>query len=169
MTTTFASHAENPLRSVIDLNIRSWNLQNKAVTDFFNLYEDDYYLNEVAPGKNRAVYLLGHLIASSDNMLPLFGLGERLYPAYEEIFALKPDRAFDEIPSVAELKKNWSEVNTALAGHFSKIEPADWLDRHTKVSAEDFARQPERNKLNVLMGRTSHISYHMGQLVFLKK
>jgi len=41
---------------------------------------------------------------------------------------------------------------------------ADWLGRHTAVSAEDFANEPLRNKLNVLMGRTIHESYHLGQL-----
>jgi len=39
----------------------------------------------------------------------------------------------------------------------------DWLSRHTSVSEEDFAADPLRNKLNVLIGRTNHESYHLGQ------
>ena len=32
------------------------------------------------------------------------------------------------------------------------------------VSDEDFAREPHRNKLNVLISQTNHLSYHPGQL-----
>jgi hypothetical protein len=44
---------------------------------------------------------------------------------------------------------------------------ADWLDRHMSISAEDFKREPMRNKLNVLINRTNHESYHLGQLMLL--
>ncbi len=37
------------------------------------------------------------------------------------------------------------------------------------VTAEDFAREPHRNKLNIVLNRTGHVSYHLGQLVLLKK
>jgi len=58
---------------------------NKNVAKFFNKYDEASYINEVAPGRNRAVYLLGHLIAVNDGMITLFGLGEKLFPEYEAI------------------------------------------------------------------------------------
>lgn len=45
----------------------------------------------------------------------------------------------------------------------------DWFMRHTAISEENFASEPHRNKLNIVMNRTSHLSYHLGQLVYLIK
>jgi len=35
-------------------------------------------------------------------------------------------------------------------------------------SAEDFAKEPHRNKLNIIISRTSHLQYHTGQIALLK-
>ena len=43
-----------------------------------------------------------------------------------------------------------------------------WLERHMSVSPEDFDKEPHRNKLNIIISRTNHIAYHLGQLVLLK-
>ena len=63
--TNNASATEQMIRQVIN----SWTSQNRAVTSFFNKYNDDAYLNEVAPGRNRAIYLLGHLVATNAMIL----------------------------------------------------------------------------------------------------
>jgi hypothetical protein len=41
------------------------------------------------------------------------------------------------------------------------------MDRHTAVSEADFALNPSRNKLSILISRTNHQSYHLGQLNLL--
>ncbi|HEX9511547.1 MAG TPA: DinB family protein [Puia sp.] len=147
--------------------INAWASQNKAVTALVNKYDDAVYLKEVAPGRNRAIYIFGHLIAASDNLLPLFGLGDKLFPQLADLFSANPDRTFADIPSIAELRQAWETVNSTLTEHFNTMQPPDWLSRHTKVSEEDFAIDPLRNKLNVLIGRTVHEGYHLGQLNFL--
>ena len=152
---------------IIKQVINAWTAQNKNVADFFSKYPDDAYLKEVAPGRNRPVYLLGHLIASNDGMLPLFGMGEKLFPQYEAIFSKSPDKTVADIPSVATLKEDWEKLNATLTDHFSKMTAAEWLSKHTAVSEEDFAKDPLRNKLNVLIGRTNHQSYHRGQVNLL--
>lgn len=62
---------------------------------------------------------------------------------------------------------------TALNGyavHLAyELSPADWFAKHTAVSDEDFAKEPHRNRLNVLLSRTIHQSNHLGQLSLLKK
>lgn len=163
------TNANAATEQIIRQIINAWAAQNKIVTTFFNKYDDTVYESEVAPGRNRAIYLLGHLIASNDGMLPMFGLGERLFPQLEAIFSGTPDRTFDEIPSIAELKNNWSLLNTTLAAHFATLTVEDWLDRHSRVSEADFALDPLRNKLNVLISRTIHQGYHAGQLALLKQ
>lgn len=152
---------------IISQLLHSWASQNKAVTTFFNKYEDAAYMAQVAPGRNRAIYLFGHLVSTNDGLLPLLGLGDRLYPQLEALFSTNPDGQFDEIPSIPDLKEYWDKVNNTLATHFSKMTAADWLSPHTRVSAEDFVKEPNRNKLNVLVSRTIHTGYHLGQLRFL--
>ena len=154
---------------IIKQVVSIWTAQNKVVTDFFSKHPDEVYAKEVAPGRNRAVYLFGHLIAASDGMIPLLGLGERLYPQLEPVFLASPDNTSATMPSIPELKEMWNTVNTKLTNHFNNMQPSDWLDRHTKVSPEDFAKEPHRNKLNILLSRTNHLSYHSGQLNLLGK
>jgi hypothetical protein len=141
--------------------INAWEAQNKAIADIFAKYDDDYYLNEVTPSRNRAIYLLGHLIGMNDFLLPMLDLGDKLYPELESIFVTSPDRAVAEIPNISTLRERWATLNQTLAGHFAKMDSANWLSRHTKVSAEDFEKDPLRNKLNVLIGRIGHMNYHL--------
>jgi hypothetical protein len=37
------------------------------------------------------------------------------------------------------------------------------------MTEEDFEKEPGRNKLSVLINRTNHMAYHLGQLVLLKQ
>jgi DinB superfamily len=161
--TTTAATAEQ----IMSMVLNAWTSQAKAITGFFAKYSDEAYAQEVAPGRNRAIYLLGHLVASNDGLLPLLGFGDRLYPHLEAIFLSSPDKSVSDIPSLHELKDHWATVNSTLAGHFTELSPAQWLERHTRVSAEDFALDPKRNRLTVLLSRTTHMSYHLGQLTFL--
>ena len=148
--------------------IASWTSRNTLFTGFFNKYKDEEtYLNEVAPGRNRAIYLLGHLIAVNDGMLPIFGLGEKLFPELEALFIKAPDKTVEELPSLAELRLQWEQLNAKLTEHFSTMATHEWMERHTLVSPEDFEQNPSRNKLNVLLGRTIHQSYHLGQMNLL--
>jgi hypothetical protein len=152
---------------IIQQVLTMWTSRNTAVTNFFNKYSEADYLGEVAPGRNRAIYLLGHLIATNDGLLPLFGLGERLFPELEAPFSTQPDRSVETLPSLDTLKKQWETVNTRLTQHFNALSVSDWLSRHAAVSEADFAAEPHRNKLNVLISRTNHQSYHLGQLNLL--
>ncbi|MES1181507.1 MAG: hypothetical protein ABUL44_01805, partial [Flavobacterium sp.] len=86
----------------------------------------------------------------------------------EKIFLSSPDKSGQEMPSIADLKKYWKDVNDTLTKHFSELQPDEWFARHNAVSPEDFAKEPHRNKLNLLLNRTNHQSYHLGQLAYLK-
>lgn len=166
--TNQTNHADrNFTEQIIKQILNSWASRNAAIADFFNKYADTAtYLNQVAPGRNRAIYLLAHLISANDGMLTLFGLGEKLFPELD-VYTKNPDRSFDTFPPIAELKRDWEEINMVLTEHFNKMSTADWLAKHTSVSEEDFAKDPQRNKLNALIGRTNHMSYHLGQLNLL--
>jgi DinB family protein len=164
--TQTTSMAEKQL--FIKMVLSAWDTQNKRVDNLVDTLAEEQLLKETAPGRNTGIYLFGHLIAISDGILPLLGISEKLYPHLEKLFVSTPDKSGLQFPSVAELKRYWKEVNAALSHHFAIMQPGDWFARHNSVSEEDFAREPHRNKLNILINRTNHQSYHLGQLNYLK-
>jgi uncharacterized damage-inducible protein DinB len=126
---------------------------------------DEQLQKQVGSGRNRLFYLLGHLTAVHDRLLSLLGIGERLHPELDAAFIANPDRTLADPLSAAELRKAWAEVNTRLTSAFERFTPADWLVKHTAISDEDFAKDPTRNRLAVVMNRTNHVSFHTGQVV----
>jgi hypothetical protein len=149
--------------------LKAWDLWLGRITKFFDGLTDEQMFTEIAPGKNRAIYLYGHLMVVSDAMIPQMGLGEPSYTHLRDTFLSKPDKAVAEIPSVAELRADWKEVHSRLDTIFAALTPAEWLAGHATVSAEEFAAQPYRNRLSILISRTSHLGYHLGQLMLMPR
>jgi hypothetical protein len=149
--------------------IKSWDAWVGRAGKLFGSLSDEEMLQEIAPGKNRPVYLLGHLIAVNDSMVPQLRLGEADFPQLKEPFLTQPDRAVADLPPISELRQDWADVNSRLSALFAELTPAQWLERHATVTEEDFANEPYRNRLAILLSRTNHASYHLGQLMFLKK
>ncbi|MES2411024.1 MAG: DinB family protein [Bacteroidota bacterium] len=133
-----------------------------------NNLPDETIQKEIAPGKNRGIYLLGHMIAVHDDMLRLLDMGEKQYPELYEPFIKAADKTTNQIPTASELRNDWNKQCEALKQKFDSLKPEEWFEKHTAVSAEDFAIEPHRNKLNIIITRTSHLQYHSGQLVLLK-
>jgi hypothetical protein len=115
------------------------------------------------------LYLWGHLTAVHDAMLPLLGLGVRLHPEFDVAFISNPDRSRADIPSHEQVRSAWNVVNAELWKGFEKMSSNDWALRHSAVSEEDFAKDPSRNRFAVLLNRTNHLSYHLGQAVLAPK
>ena len=146
----------------------AWQNQNNEVNKLLDALSDAQLSAQTAPGRNTGVYLLGHLAAINDNLFKILNLGERLHPELDAVFLDSPDRAGVEMPSIDELKKYWNEINEKLTDRFNSMQPADWFTRHVSVSEEDFAKEPHRNKLNIIITRTTHLAYHHGQFVLIK-
>ena len=153
---------------IVKLVIDRWNGSIVNLNKILSEVSDEQLQKEVATGKNRGTYLLGHLIAVHDDMLKLLGMGEKLYPELFEIFIKQADKEANQTPSAAELRVMLEKQNTHLQEKFQKIKSEEWFERHTAVSGEDFANEPHRNKLNIIITRTSHLQYHMGQIALLK-
>ncbi|HTA63821.1 MAG TPA: DinB family protein [Bacteroidia bacterium] len=152
------------VKSVLD----SWNARIKEANNILDNLTDEQLQKEIAPGKNRGTYLLGHLTAVNDKMLPLLNFGPQQFSNLDDTFLSKPDKAVAEMPTAKELRAYWKSSNEKLSKHFDALKPDEWFEKHSAVSAEDFAKEPHRNRLNIVLGRTSHLSYHLGQLALLK-
>ena len=73
--------------------LNSWKSTVERADRLFSQASEEQLQKEVAPGKNRLIYLWGHLTAVHDRMLPLLSLGERLHPELDAPFLTNPDRA----------------------------------------------------------------------------
>jgi len=148
--------------------LTNWEAETQKITKFLEGVSNEQLQQQVAPGKNSGVYLLGHLIAANDSMNGLFGFGPQLYPQLLPAFIQNPDGNDLPKPTVDELRQMWHDHLAHLTPKFNELTNEDWQGKHTKVSDEDFAKEPNRNKQNVLLTRTLHQSYHYGQLMLLK-
>jgi uncharacterized damage-inducible protein DinB len=153
----------------VQVAINSWRLVLERTNKIFSALTEDELLKEVAPGRNRLIYLWGHLTAIHDAMFPILGLGERLRPELDAIFVSSPDKTGAQLPPAGELRKYWDEVNTKLLAQFTTLSADEWLQRHYAASEEDYAKDPTRNRLAVLLSRTNHMSYHLGQITLALK
>lgn len=148
--------------------LHSWKQVLGRYSDGIAPLTDEQFQKRVAPGKNRLYYLLGHLTAVHDRLFPLLGIGDRLRPDLDEAFITNPDGTLPDPLPAAELKALWTEINNKLTAALERFTPQQWLEKHTAVSNEDFAKDPTRNRLAVVLSRTNHLSYHSGQAMLTK-
>jgi hypothetical protein len=147
------------------LGLKIWKSQIERADKLFGGLSSEEVLREIAPGRNRLLYLWGHLTAIHDAMLPLLGLGERLHPEFDIVFVSNPDKSQAVITSREQVHQAWNAINGELWKGFEKMSWSDWLERHSAVSTEDFAKDGSRNRFAILLSRTNHLSYHLGQAV----
>jgi hypothetical protein len=152
----------------VKMVLTAWHLQNTRVDELLNKLSDEDLMRETATGRNTGVYLLGHLAAVNDGIFEILGIGERLHPELDAIFVDTPDKSGQQMPSIDVLKKYWKEINSALTDHFNNMQPEEWFEKHTVITTDDFAKEPHRNRLNVIITRTVHQGYHLGQMAYLK-
>lgn len=158
----------NSNQLVVKMILDRWYALVKNFDTALKSITDEQLQKEISPGRNRGIYLLGHLIAVHDDMLILLDLGDKLYPELNEPFIKSRDKLVREIPSAKELRAYWAKQNEVLTQHFDSLQPDEWFQKHTAVTDEDFTKEPHRNKLNIIITRTSHLSYHLGQFALLK-
>src|SRR6201996_2628822 len=102
----------------VTTGLHTWEQSIKRATGFFDKCSDEDLLQPIVPGKNRVIYLLGHLAAIHDRMFPLLDLGDRLFPHLDELFLTNPDNSQAAYPAVHELRNAWNTVNTRLTEQF---------------------------------------------------
>lgn len=151
----------------IKMVLDAWHSKISQVDKLLSELSDEQLLKEVAPGRNRGIYLLGHITALADSIFPLLG-HEKIAPHLFKPFVLTSDKENGELPGVSELRQEWMKVNAVIAEKMAAINSNEWFQKHTSISEEDFVKEPHRNKLNVVLSRVSHMDYHLGQMQFLK-
>ena len=151
----------------VTMSISAWKTQNIRMDELLAKLSDEELAKETAPGRNTGTYLLGHLTAVNDSLFKFLGFGEMMHPELEDVFLRSPDGSGKETPTVKQLRDYWKEVNAALYNKIDAMPAEDWFAKHSAVSEEDFIKEPHRNKLNIILNRTTHQGYHLGQLAYL--
>src|SRR6202047_3728431 len=100
------------------LGLKVWKAQIERADKLFGGLSSEEVLREIAPGRNRLLYLWGHLTAVHDAMLPLLSLGERLHPEFDAAFVANPDKSRADIPSHEQVHRAWNVVNAELRKAF---------------------------------------------------
>lgn len=136
---------------------QAWLLQNRKISDLIHKLNEEDLKKDVALGRNSGLYLLGHLIASNDLLMPLFGFGEKMYPEYEKIFLCCPDKSSQNFPTVKEVKSHWFSLNENLVLKFASINEKQWIMEDEK----------SHHQLKTMLTIVNHQCYHLGQLNFL--
>ena len=127
---------------MVKMVLDRWYSQISIFETALNALSDEQLLKEIAPGKNRGIYLLGHLTAVHDDMMRLLDFGDKLFPALYEPFIKQPDKTVAEIPSAKELREYWGKLNEVLTQKINSLQPEEWFQMHTAVSAEEFEKEP---------------------------
>lgn len=151
----------------VEMVLAAWNKYLEQLDDFFDDLPDDDFDLEVYPGKNRVRYIIGHLTAVNDGILALLGSREPLYPELADEFLIKSYRSGNSEHSIYDLRIYWRNVNRTLTTYFSTMPLSEWFEKNANISDEDFLRDPHCNKLNIVLTKTHHLVYHLGQLTLL--
>lgn len=166
MTTSITSqHAggDSYAAPIIGQILGLWENENKLLTRFYEKYPDAVIRQPIASGRNSPYYLLGHLAATSDALVPVLRLGEKVYPELEQFLHL-PERDVLKVLSLADLLRCWTDANARVIREAGQLTVSQWLERHGLVTEADFQKEPKRNRLNVFISRLGHQRYHLGQL-----
>jgi hypothetical protein len=109
------------------------------------------------------------LTDTDDALLELFAIGGRKHPELKAIYNHDRGKNQNGHLTKADLFTKWKAINAELDNAFKSWSEKDWLSRHTAVNEEDFAKEPHRNKLNVMLSRVSHRASHLGQIAMQPK
>jgi DinB superfamily len=153
----------------LDICLIQWTTYNQRMQKVFETITSENYHKPIVPGGNTPSWLMGHLADTDDKLLELFGIRERLFPELAKIYHHERGTNQTGHLSKDELVAKWKNIVAELDKAFKTWSESDWHGRHTAVSEEDFKKEPQRNKLNVMLSRVSHKASHLGQIAMLPK
>ena len=151
----------------VKIVLAAWQSGQERIQKALSALSDEDMDLELASGRNKVSWVVGHLAAVNDSLFPMLGLGEKTNEDYYNYF-VKNDVAIKP-PSISQIRHYWQETSVQFIKKITTLSADDWFEKHSLVSAEDFSKEPHRNKLNVVLSRSSHLQYHLGQLTFVLK
>ena len=168
MSAVAATRKMNDRELAVRSQLEVWHGTNHRLSELLFELSDEQLQKQISPDRNTGHYIIGHLAAVNDAMLPRLGFGDKRFPDLEAAFLKNPENAGIERPTIAETRRVWADLLGVLRENFERLSADDWFDKHTAISDEDFENEPLRNRIAVLISRTNHLNYHLGQLTLLR-
>jgi len=146
-------------------------LQRKTMVDWVGMYldaiTDDELKMEIVPSRNNGVWILGHLIASDDDLSLYITKQPMLFPELQPLFkqgsiVQNPD----QYPSVPELRQEWQMVCEKNENLFNGLSD-EMLDEYHEMIEGDPEKDYFKTKEVVLVNWTLHQIHMAGQLALL--
>lgn len=153
----------------IQICLLQWDAYAKRTQKVIDSISEHNFNSPIVPNGNSPSWILGHLADTDDKLLELFGIRSRMFPELEKIYHHEKGANQTGHLSKQELTTKWNAITTALDHAFKSWTEKDWLGKHTAVSEEDFIKEPQRNKLNVMLSRVEHKASHLGQIALQPK
>jgi len=123
---------------------------------------------ELSPNGNHGVWILGHLIASEDDLSEYLGKGPMLFPDYQNVFKQGSQlQAVEKYPAIDLLRDHWNEVCNKNNDIYLKLTDIELAKPHEKIEGkpeEDFFKTKEGCIKNWIL----HQMHHAGQLAVLR-
>lgn len=145
--------------------------QRQIMVDWVNMYlhaiKDDELLIEIVPGRNHGVWILGHLIASDDDLSLYITKEPILFPELQEFF--KQGSTLQEIekyPPIPDLREKWKKVCEKNENVFNQLTD-EMLDEYHEMIKGDPEQDYFKTKEVVLINWTFHQIHMAGQLALL--
>ena len=155
--------------TTLDICLLQWDTYNRRIQKTLETISEDNFRASIVTGGNSPSWLMGHLADTDDVLLELFGIRKRMFPELATLY--HHERGTNQTGHLTkeELKAKWNSILNELDLAFKSMRESDWLGRHMAISEEDFAKEPHRNKLNVLLSRVTHKASHLGQMAMQAK
>jgi len=146
--------------------VRSYQKMFKETLHWINMFmdklDDNDWKEDIISGRNHGVWLLGHMIASDDDLSLFINKEPMLFPEYQNLFAQGSTcLSLDNYPSLDTLKHRWKAVCEKNHKIYSELRDENLDEEHH--GDEEFVKTKE----DVISHWLIHQQYHSGQLGIL--
>jgi hypothetical protein len=137
---------------------------------YLNSISDETLKQEITPGGNHGIWILGHLIASEDDLAEYIGNGEIMFPEYKEIFR-KGGKILtaESYPSATQLRGDWRKVLEKNEKLYASLTDEELSSPHNRVLDDNIENDFFKTRERCISFWHFHQVHHAGQLALLKR
>lgn len=145
-----------------------WKIMVHWVNGNLNNLSNHHLSQTILPNGNHGVWILGHLIASDDDLTLYMGKGDMLFPTYQALFAAGSKvQSIENYPPIDLLRQHWKAVCDKNEQMYQSLTDAELDETHALQkpnSPPDFYNTKKR----CLICWNFHQVHHAGQLSIIR-
>ena len=152
-------------KPIISAYLEQFDIMVGWIDQHLNALSDNELEAEISPGRNTGIWVLGHLIASMDDIGLYLSNADKDYKDYWELFGPGSKGTSDkQYPSVTDMREKWIKVNEKAKKIIAALPEEELQNNHNNTSDKtDFYKTKQR----VIDCWILHQMYHAGHLGIL--